>query len=78
MEAHCDEGLAIHIRPQPCALARLARESEADLFDRLRSAESICRPLGSDRLLAQAQRLTGRALKPRITVSSALTNRSLI
>jgi putative transposase len=42
----------------------LASEPEADLFDRLRAAESIGRPLGDDRFLARLQRLTGRVLKP--------------
>jgi len=42
----------------------LAREPEADLFERLRAAESIGRPLGDDRFLARLQRLTGRILKP--------------
>jgi REP-associated tyrosine transposase len=37
---------------------------EADLFDRLRSAESIGRPLGDDRFLARIERRTGRDLKP--------------
>lgn len=37
---------------------------EADLFDRLRAAESIGRPLGNDRFLARLERRTGRALKP--------------
>src|SRR5258707_10594833 len=39
-------------------------EPEADLFDRLRAAESIGRPLGDDRFLARLERLTRRALKP--------------
>ena len=38
--------------------------SEPDLFDRLRSAESIAWPLGDDRFLARLQRVTGRVLKP--------------
>ena len=42
----------------------LGRELEADLFERLRAAESIGRPLGDDRFLARLQRLTGRVLKP--------------
>jgi putative transposase len=37
---------------------------EQDLFDRLRAAESIGRPLGSDRFMARIERLTGRILKP--------------
>jgi putative transposase len=43
----------------------LACDPEADLFDRLRAAESIGRPLGGDRFLARIERLTGRSLKPR-------------
>ena len=42
----------------------LASEPEAGLFERLRAAESIGRPLGDDRFLARLQRLTGRVLKP--------------
>ncbi len=42
----------------------LASAPEQDLFDSLRAAESIGRPLGSDRFLARVERLTGRALKP--------------
>ncbi len=37
---------------------------EQDLFDSLRAAESIGRPLGSDRFLARIERQTGRVLKP--------------
>jgi putative transposase len=37
---------------------------EQDLFDRLRAAESIGRPLGSERFMARIERLTGRILKP--------------
>jgi putative transposase len=39
-------------------------EPEADLFDRLRAAESIGRPLGNDRFLSRIERSTGRDLKP--------------
>jgi putative transposase len=42
----------------------LVSEPEADLFARLRAAESIGRPLGNDRFLAGIERLTGRPLKP--------------
>ena len=42
----------------------LASEPEADLFARLRAAESIGRPLGDDRFLRRIERSTGRALKP--------------
>ena len=37
---------------------------EADLFDRLRAAERIGRPLGNDRFLARIERLTARTLRP--------------
>ena len=40
-------------------------QPQADLFDRLRAAESIGRPVGDDRFLAGVERLTGRSLKPR-------------
>src|SRR5229473_6582859 len=42
----------------------LASEPETDLFERLRAAESIGRPLGDDRFLARIERLTGRDVKP--------------
>lgn len=42
----------------------LATEPETDLFDALRSAESIGRPLGDNRFLARIERQTGRVLKP--------------
>ena len=42
----------------------LARAPEVDLFDGLRAAESIGRPLGNDRFLARLERATGRVLKP--------------
>ena len=42
----------------------LESEPEADLFSRLRAAESVGRPLGDDRFLARLERLTGRPLKP--------------
>ncbi len=42
----------------------LATEANPDLFERLRAAESIGRPLGSDRFLARLERRTGRTLKP--------------
>jgi putative transposase len=42
----------------------LASAPEQDLFDSLRAAESIGRPLGSDRFLARIERQTGRVLKP--------------
>jgi REP-associated tyrosine transposase len=33
------------------------------MFERLRAAESICRPLGDDRFLARIERLTKRRLR---------------
>jgi putative transposase len=42
----------------------LATEPDPDLFERLRAAESIGRPLGSDRFLARLERRTGRTLRP--------------
>lgn len=42
----------------------LTSEPEADLFDALRSAESIGRPLGDDRFLARIERQTKRVLRP--------------
>jgi putative transposase len=42
----------------------LATEPDPELFERLRAAESIGRPLGSDRFLARLERRTGRTLKP--------------
>ena len=42
----------------------LGSEPETDLFDRLRAAESIGRPLGDNRFLARIERSTGRRLKP--------------
>jgi putative transposase len=42
----------------------LETEPETDLFERLRAAESVGRPLGDDRFLARLERRTGRALKP--------------
>jgi putative transposase len=42
----------------------LSSSPEQDLFDSLRAAESIGRPLGNDRFLARIERQTGRVLKP--------------
>ena len=42
----------------------LACEPEADLFESLRAAESVGRPLGDERFLARLERKTGRILKP--------------
>jgi REP-associated tyrosine transposase len=42
----------------------LATEANPERFERLRAAESIGRPLGSDRFLARLERRTGRTLKP--------------
>ena len=39
-------------------------EPETDMFDRLRAAESIGRPLGDDRFLAKIERPTKRRLRP--------------
>jgi putative transposase len=42
----------------------LAGEPEPELFARLRSAESVGRPLGNDGFLTRLERLTRRTLKP--------------
>jgi len=42
----------------------LATEPDAEAFARLRAAESIGRPLGSDGFLARIERLTARRLRP--------------
>jgi putative transposase len=42
----------------------LDSEPEQDLFERLRAAESIGRPLGNERFLTRIERLSGRLLKP--------------
>jgi putative transposase len=42
----------------------LASEPEVDLFEPLRAAESIGRPLGGDRFMAAVERKTGRSLRP--------------
>ncbi len=42
----------------------LGDEPEVNLFDRLRAAESIGRPLGNDRFFARIERLTARTLRP--------------
>ena len=42
----------------------LSSAPEQNLFDSLRAAESIGRPLGDDRFVARIERLTGRPLKP--------------
>src|ERR1700722_3304180 len=42
----------------------LASEPEPELFARLRSAESVGRPLGNDGFLTRLERLTRRTLKP--------------
>ncbi len=39
-------------------------EREENLFDRLRAAESIGRPLGDNRFLARIEGLTARTLRP--------------
>ncbi len=43
----------------------LAAESDANMFARLRAAESIGRPLGDHRFLTRIERLTKRRLEPR-------------
>jgi putative transposase len=43
----------------------LELEPDAEAFARLRAAESVGRPLGNDRFLARAERLTARILRPR-------------
>ena len=48
----------------PCFADWLASDPEADLFARLRAAESIGRPLGDGRFLARIERLTARSLRP--------------
>jgi putative transposase len=42
----------------------LVSAPEAKLFDKLRAAESIGRPLGDDRFLSRIERRTGRDLRP--------------
>lgn len=42
----------------------LDEEPDAEMFARLRAAESIGRPIGDDRFLARLERLTKRSLKP--------------
>ncbi|WP_315741332.1 MULTISPECIES: transposase [unclassified Bradyrhizobium] len=51
------------IFPDVAGLLGSAPEDEDDLFGRLRAAESIGRPVGSDRFLARIEKLTGRVLK---------------
>jgi putative transposase len=41
----------------------LDSEPQTELFERLRAAENIGRPLGNDRFLARLERTTGRSLK---------------
>jgi putative transposase len=45
--------------------ADLIASADAEAFTRLRAAESIGRPLGDDRFLAEIERATKRRLKPR-------------
>lgn len=62
-----DDGLTalVPIRDRfPYFADLLTSEPEADLFDALRSAESIGRPLGDDRFLARIERQTKRVLRP--------------
>lgn len=42
----------------------IAQEPDGQMFDRLRRAESIGRPLGDEAFLANLEALTGRTLKP--------------
>lgn len=42
----------------------LANGDDPEAFDRLRKAETIGRPIGEDRFIAQLEARTGRALKP--------------
>ncbi|MEA2867013.1 MAG: REP-associated tyrosine transposase [Bradyrhizobium sp.] len=42
----------------------LDHEPEQDLFEQLRAAESVGRPLGDNRFFNRIERLTGRQLKP--------------
>ncbi|MGJ5177186.1 transposase [Bradyrhizobium oligotrophicum] len=50
--------------PDIAGLLSRALEDEQDQLARLRAAESIGRPIGSDRFLARIEKLTGRVLKP--------------
>jgi len=62
-----DDGLTAlkPVRDRFLDFARLLSSApEQDLFDSLRAAESVGRPLGNDRFLARIERLTGRVLKP--------------
>ncbi|WP_315759477.1 MULTISPECIES: transposase [unclassified Bradyrhizobium] len=52
------------IFPDIAALLTKAPDDEDQLFGKLRAAESIGRPLGSDRFLAHIEKMTGRTLKP--------------
>lgn len=55
----------------------LASEPEADLFDALRAAESIGRPLGGNPFLARIERQTGRVLKPAKRGPKPATNKKM-
>ncbi|MBR1137581.1 MULTISPECIES: transposase [Bradyrhizobium] len=50
--------------PDMAGLLSRAPEDEEELFARLRAAESIGRPIGSDRFLTRIEKMTGRVLKP--------------
>ncbi|WP_315811601.1 transposase [Bradyrhizobium sp. SZCCHNR2028] len=50
--------------PDIAELLTRAPEDEEALFARLRAAESIGRPIGSDRFLTRIEKMTGRVLKP--------------
>jgi hypothetical protein len=58
------DGAVSHQGPLSALAELLASEPDEDLFERLRSGESIGRPLGGDRFLSRIERLTGRELKP--------------
>jgi putative transposase len=62
---HCHRNSVSPIRERfPHFADLLASAAEADMFDRLRAAESIGRPLGDDRFLVRIERLTKRRLRP--------------
>ena len=48
----------------PDFAALIAEGEDADMFEALRQAETIGRPLGDERFLSRLSRLTGRSLKP--------------
>lgn len=50
--------------PDVARLLRDVPDDEDEMVARLRAAESIGRPIGSDRFVAKLEKLTGRVLKP--------------